>query len=48
MAANALTYNAIGQLVTDIVQQATGKQVIAPVNTSDFVAVANIGLQSRL
>jgi hypothetical protein len=46
MAANALTYNAIGQLVTDIVQQATGKQVIAPVNTSDFVAVANIGLQA--
>ena len=46
MAANVLTYNAIGQLVTDIVQQASGKQVIAPVNTSDFVAVANVGLQA--
>lgn len=46
MAANSLTYNAIGQLVTDIVQQASGKQVIAPVDTKDFVAVANIGLQA--
>ena len=46
MAANALTYNAIGQLVTDIVTQATGKKVLTPTNTSDFVAVANTGLQA--
>lgn len=46
MAANALTYNAIGTLVTDIVQQATGQKVLTPTNTSDFVAVAKVGLES--
>ena len=46
MAANALTYNAIGTIVSQIVSQATGKAVIAPVNTSDFITVANMGLQA--
>lgn len=46
MAANTLSYNAIGALVTDIVQQATGQKVLTPTNTSDFVAVANTGLQA--
>lgn len=44
MAANVLTYNAIGTLVSQIVSQATGKAAIQPTNTSDFVAVANTGL----
>ena len=44
MAANVLTYNAIGTLVSQIVSQATGKAAIMPTNTSDFVAVANTGL----
>lgn len=46
MAANTLTYNAIGTLVSQIVSEATGKTVLTPTNTSDFVSVANIGLQS--
>lgn len=46
MAANSLTYNAIGTLVSQIVSQATGKAAIMPTNTSDFVAVANTGLQA--
>lgn len=46
MAANVLTYNAIGTLLNQIVTQATGKAQITPTNTSDFTAVANIGLQS--
>ena len=46
MAANALTYNAIGTLLNQIVTQATGKAVLTPTNTSDFVAVANVGLQA--
>lgn len=44
MAANTLTYNEIGLLLNSIVTQATGKAVITPTNTSDFVAVAQIGL----
>lgn len=46
MAANTLSYNAIGTLVSQIVSEATGKTVLTPTNTSDFVSVANIGLQS--
>ena len=46
MAANALTYNAIGTIVSQVVSQATGKAVLAPVNTSDFITVANMGLQA--
>lgn len=46
MAANALTYNAIGLILNQIVTQATGRAQITPTNTSDFVAVANTGLQS--
>ena len=44
MAANTLTYNEIGLLLNTIVTQATGKAVLTPTNTSDFVAVAQIGL----
>ena len=44
MAANALTYNAIGLILNQIVTQATGRAQITPTNTSDFVAVANTGL----
>lgn len=44
MAANVLTYNAIGTILNQIVTQATGKAVITPTNTSDFVTVAQTGL----
>ena len=44
MAANVLTYNAIGTILNQIVTQATGKAVITPTNTSEFVAVAQTGL----
>lgn len=44
MAANVLTYNAIGLILNQIVTQATGRAQITPTNTSDFVAVANTGL----
>ena len=46
MAANVLTYNAIGTILNQIVTQATGKAVITPTNTSDFITVANTGLQA--
>lgn len=46
MAANTLNYNAIGTLLNNIVEQATGVKVLTPTNTSDFVTVAQIGLQS--
>ena len=44
MAANVLTYNAIGTILNKIVTQATGKAVITPTNTSEFTAVAQTGL----
>lgn len=44
MAANVLTYNAIGTILNQIVTQATGKAVITPTNTSEFVTVAQTGL----
>ena len=46
MAANALTYNAIGTILSQIVSQATGKAAIMPTNTSEFITVANMGLQA--
>lgn len=44
MAANVLTYNAIGTILNQIVTQATGKAQITPTNTSEFTAVAQAGL----
>lgn len=44
--ANELSYNDIATLLTDITQQATGRQVIAPVNTYEFVAVAQTALKT--
>ena len=44
MAANVLTYNAIGQILNQVVTQATGKAQITPTNTSEFTAVAQTGL----
>ena len=46
MAANTLSFNAIGTLVSQIVSQATGKAALMPTNTSDFVAVAQTGLSA--
>lgn len=44
MAANTLSYNAIGLLLNQIVSEATGKAVITPADGNDFVSVANTGL----
>ena len=44
MAANVLTYNAIGTILNQIVTQATGKAQITPTSTSEFTAVAQTGL----
>lgn len=46
MAANALTFNDIAIVLNQVVTQATGQAQITPTNTSDFVAVANTGLQA--
>ena len=44
MAANSLSFNTIATVLNQIVTQATGKVVITPTNTSDFVTVAQTGL----
>lgn len=44
--ANTLSYNDIAMLLTDITQQATGRKVITPVNTYEFVAVAQTALRT--
>ena len=44
MAANSLTFNTIATVLNQVVSQATGKTVLTPTNTSDFVTVANTGL----
>ena len=46
MAANALTFNDIAIILNSVVTQATGKNAITPTNTSDFITVANAGLQA--
>lgn len=46
MAANTLSYNAIGTLLNQIVQEATGQAVITPTTGNDFVTVAQIGLNA--
>ena len=46
MAANTLSYNEIGQILNQVVTQATGKAQITPTNTSEFTAVAQVGLLS--
>lgn len=44
MAANTLSYNAIGLLLNQIVSEATGQAVITPADGNDFISVANTGL----
>lgn len=44
MAVNDLTFNQLATVLTSIVEQATGKKVITPTNTSEFVSVANTAL----
>lgn len=46
MAANTLTFNQLGTVLSDIVSQASGQKVIAPVDTSSFITVAQMGLQT--
>lgn len=46
MAANTLDFNQISTILNAIVSQATGKAAITPTNTSEFVTVAQIGLQT--
>ena len=44
MAANTLTFTDISLILNDIVQQATGEVTLGPLNTSDFVTIAQKGL----
>lgn len=46
MAMNELSFNQVSTLLTSIVEQATGAKVLTPTNTSEFVTVAKIGLES--
>lgn len=46
MAVNDLTFNQISTVLADITGQATGKNVAAPVNTSEFVTVAQTALKT--
>lgn len=46
MSVNDLTFNQISTVLTDIVSQATGKKMAEPVNTNEFVSVAQIGLKT--
>ena len=46
MPVNTLSYNEIGQILNQVVTQATGKAQITPTNTSEFTAVAQVGLLS--
>lgn len=44
MAVNALTFNQLATVLTDITQQATGQKVLTPTNTAEFVSVAQKAL----
>lgn len=44
MAVNGLTFNQLSTVLTEIVGQATGKTPLAPVNTGEFVSVAQTAL----
>lgn len=46
MSVNDLSFNQISTVLNSIVGQATGKNVITPTNTSDFVSVAQMGLKT--
>ena len=46
MAMNDLSFNQISTVLNTVVEQATGKKAITPTNTSDFVAVAQLGLKT--
>lgn len=44
--ANDLTFGDLSVVLNSIVSQATGKEQITPTNTSDFVAVGQVGLKT--
>lgn len=44
--ANTLEYNEIATIVNQVVSQATGRAVLTPTNTSEFITVAQLGLQT--
>jgi len=46
MSVNDLTFNQLSTVLAEIVGQATGKNVLAPVNTSEFVTIAQSALKS--
>lgn len=46
MAVNTMNFNQLSTVLAAIVGQATGKNVIAPVNTAEFVSVAKRGLET--
>lgn len=45
MASNDLTFNQIATVLTDIVKQATGQEVITPVDAKEFVSVGQTALK---
>lgn len=46
MPVNTLSFNQLSTVLAEITSQATGTKVIAPVNTGDFVSVANTALMT--
>lgn len=48
MSVNNVNYQQIGQLMTNIVAQAGGKNALANINTKDFTSVAQVGLSLPL
>lgn len=48
MSVNTVNFQQIGQLMTNIVAQAGGKNALANINTKDFTSVAQVGLSLPL
>ena len=46
MSVNTMTFEQISTVLTSIVKQATGQQVLTPTDTRDFVSVAQIALRA--
>ena len=46
MAVNTMTFNQLATVLTSIVSQATGKTALTATNTSSFVSVAKLGLET--
>ena len=46
MSVNTMTFEQISTVLTSIVKQATGQQILTPTDTRDFVSVAQIALRA--